>query len=197
MDRSEGTHLRELSWPDKRLVRECLGGNEQAWAALVAKYKNLIFSVPIKLGIPRDDAGEILQRVCLLLMAELPNVREAKTLTTWLMGVTSDECLRWRRQEHPYAARETAAAQSALLAGDRPLAEELLAQVEAEQRLRDAMRALPARCRQLIDMFLSEAPARPDQEIARSLGLAPGSIPSLRGRCLKRLRRELEEMGFR
>ena len=34
----------ELSWPDGRLVRACLRGSEDAWGALLEKYKNLIFS---------------------------------------------------------------------------------------------------------------------------------------------------------
>src|SRR6185436_12351191 len=85
------------SWPDTRLVRECVRGNEQAWAALLARYKNLIFSIPIKRGIPRDDAADVFQRVCLLLLAELPHLREARALTMWLIRVTAHECERWRR----------------------------------------------------------------------------------------------------
>jgi RNA polymerase sigma factor (sigma-70 family) len=188
---------RELSWSDTRLVRECLRGNEEAWAALLEKYQNLIFSIPIKQGIPRDDAADVFQRVCLLLLAELPHLREPEALPMWLIRVTSHECLRWRRQEHPYAARETVAAESTPIADERPLAEELLAQVKDEQILREAVRELPARCRQLIDMLFFETPARPYQEVARTLGLATGSIGFIRGRCLTRLRRELEKKGFR
>jgi RNA polymerase sigma factor (sigma-70 family) len=196
-DRSAIAPPRERSWPDTRLVRECLRGSEEAWAALLDKYKNLIFSIPIKQGIPRDDAADVFQRVCLLLLAELPHLREAKALPMWLIRVTSRECLRWRRQEHPYAARETTEARAALLRDEQPLAEQVLAQVKEEQILRDAMRALSPRCRQLIEMLFFEAPARPYQEIARALGLAAGSIGFIRGRCLTRLRRELEKMGFR
>src|SRR5439155_969343 len=53
------------SWPDDRLVAECLQGDEKAWSALVDKYKNLIFSIPIKLGL-YDDAADIFQAVCLV-----------------------------------------------------------------------------------------------------------------------------------
>ena len=73
----------------------------------------------------------------------------------------------------------------------------MLAQVKEEQVLRDAVRTLPPRCRQLIEMLFFEAPARPYQEVAARLGLAAGSIGFIRGRCLTRLRRELEKLGFR
>ena len=188
---------RELSWPAPRLVRECLRGSEDAWAALLDKYKNLIFSIPIRQGISRDSAADIFQRVCLLLLAELPHVRDAEALPMWLIRVTSRECLRWRRQEHPYEAREPEEADVALGQDPPPLADEMLTRIKEEQLLREAVLALPARCRQLVQMLFFEAPARPYREVARSLGLKEGSIGFIRGRCLTRLRRQLEKMGFR
>ena len=196
-ERSPLTSRRELSWPDTRLVRECRNGNEEAWAALLDKYKNLIFSIPIKRGLSREEAADVFQRVCLLLLAELPHLREPKALPMWLIRVTSRECGRWRRQEHPSAAGETVDLETAALADDKPLADELLSRLKDEQILRDAVQVLPPRCREMIAMLFFETPARPYQEIAAQLGLAAGSIGFIRGRCLTRLRRELEKKGFR
>jgi len=189
--------LPEGNWPAARLVRECLRGSEDAWAALLDKYKNLIFSIPVRQGIPRDAAGDIFQRVCLLLLAELPQVRQPEALPMWLIRVTSRECHRWRRQEQPYAAREPEEAELMLARDTAPIADEMLSQVKEEQMLREAVLAMPARCRQLIHMLFFEAPARPYRDVAERLGLAEGSIGFIRGRCLSRLRRELEKMGLR
>jgi RNA polymerase sigma factor (sigma-70 family) len=178
-------------------VRECVRGNEEAWAALLEKYKNLIFSIPVRRGLPREDAADVFQRVCLLLLAELPHLREAKALPMWLIRVTSHECERWRRQEHPYLARGASEIEPAEIPDEQPLPEDMLARVSEEQVLRDAVRTLSPRCRQLIEMLFFEAPARPYQQIAEHLGLAAGSIGFIRGRCLTRLRRELEKVGFR
>jgi RNA polymerase sigma factor (sigma-70 family) len=182
---------------DPRLVRDCLRGDQDAWAALLDKYKKLIFSIPVRQGIPREDAADIFQRVCLLLLAELPHLRKAEALPLWLIRVTAHECGRWRRQEHPYAAREAAETALALAADERPAADDLLAQVREEHLLREAMGALPARCRRLVEMLFYETPARPYKDVAAALGLAAGSIGFIRGRCLTRLRRELERRGFR
>jgi RNA polymerase sigma factor (sigma-70 family) len=187
----------ELSWPDARLVRQCLRGSEDAWAALLEKYKNLIFSIPIKQGMARDDAAEIFQRVCLLLLAELKHLRQPAALPMWLIRVTTHECLRWRRQERPYAGREPGDALLALAHDEAPVPDETLARLREEQMLREAVMALSPRCRQLVEMLFFESPARPYEEVARSLGLATGSIAFIRGRCLTRLRRQLEKMGFR
>ena len=61
------------AWPDARLIRECIGGSEEAWCALIFKYKNLIFSIPVKYGFSADDSTDIFQAVCLDLLSELPS----------------------------------------------------------------------------------------------------------------------------
>ena len=49
----------------------------------------------------------------------------------------------------------------------------------------------------MIRLLFYEQPPLPYVEVARRLGLATGSIGFIRGRCLKRLQKELEEQGLR
>ncbi len=91
---NQKSQARELSWSNERLVRECCRGNQAAWAALLDKYKNLIFSVPIKFGLWRDDAADIFQAVCLDLLSDLPRLREPQALPKWLMQTSYHKCLR-------------------------------------------------------------------------------------------------------
>lgn len=178
-------------------MRECLRGSDEAWAALLDKYKNLIFSIPVKQGIPRDAAADVFQRVCLLLLAELPQLRKAEALPMWLIQVTSRECHRWRRQEQPQGASEDVEAEMARAEDGRPQPEELLGQLTEEQALRDAVTGLSPQCRELVGMLFFEDPPRSYHEAAQSLGVAGGSIAFLRARCLTRLRRALEKARFR
>ena len=53
------------TWDDERLVAACLSGNEQAWSALIDKYKNLVYSVPRKYRMTPDDAADVFQAVCI------------------------------------------------------------------------------------------------------------------------------------
>ena len=73
---------------------------------------------------------------------------------------------------------------------------DLIEQVEREQMLRDAIARLPARCREMIRMLFYQEPQVSYRDVARQLGLATGSIGFIRGRCLKRLQRTLEGLGF-
>ncbi len=179
---------------DEQLCRRCLRGDEAAWSALIDKYKNLIFSIPIKYGLSRDDAGEIFQAVCFELVSELPNLRRAGALPQWLIRVTAHKCLKAQKRSRRFADDEP---------GDDDLPvhfeppEELVHRVQQEQKLREAVAALQPRCQSLVYMLFYEEPPRPYGEVARELGLAKGSIGFIRLRCLDYLRRLLDKMGFR
>lgn len=186
----------ELSWPDTRLVSECLEGNERAWDALIRKYKNLIYSVPVKWGLPASDASDVFQSVVVDLLCGLGRLREPKALPLWLVQVASHKCMQWRRQQ----ARDCAPDPGAV--SDPPCPpeqspERLLEEAMREQMLRQAMFDSPPRCRELIRMLFYEFPARPYPEVAASLGLAVGSIGFVRRRCLERLRKYLVRAGFK
>jgi len=49
------------AWDDGRLVKECVSGNEEAWSLLIEKYKALIYSIPVKYGLPPHEAADVFQ----------------------------------------------------------------------------------------------------------------------------------------
>jgi RNA polymerase sigma factor (sigma-70 family) len=182
------------AWPDARLVSECIGGSEEAWRALIFKYKNLIFSIPVKYGFTTDDSTDIFQAVCLDLLSELPKLRKVKALPKWIMQITAHKCFHRKQQQQRTEVMDPAAKEFEKSTPSR--AQEILQEVEDEQSLRQAMAALPPRCRKLVHMLFYEEPVRPYQEIAATLGIAVGSIGFIRQRCLERLRKRLLETGF-
>jgi hypothetical protein len=38
----------DVLWTDAQLIEVCLDGDQGAWAALVDKYKNLIYPIPVR-----------------------------------------------------------------------------------------------------------------------------------------------------
>jgi RNA polymerase sigma factor (sigma-70 family) len=186
----------EPSWPDPQLIRECLAGNEKAWAALIDKYKNLIYSVPVRWGFSQSDAGDIFQSVVAELLSHLGDVRDPNALAGWLIQVASHKCNRWRQEQ----SRETATEDTETVALTAPepglTPEALLQEARKEQILRQALVHASPRCRELIRMLFFENTARPYPEIAASLGIATGSVGFIRRRCLDRLRKYLVEAGL-
>ena len=186
----------QTSWPDDRLVAECLKGNQQAWSALVDKYKNLIFSVPVKLGL-YEDAADIFQAVCLDLLTDLPRLREPRALPKWLMQTCYHKCLQCRRRAEKHVPLAEEDGETSPESGSpSTLPDNMIVQLEKEQIVRDAIAELSPRCERMIRMLFFETPPRPYEEIAQELGIATGSIGFIRGRCLGKLKQQLENMGF-
>jgi len=178
---------------DEELIKDCLAGDSEAWSALIDKYKNLIYSVPIRLGM-YQDAGDIFQAVCVDLLSNLSELREHRALPKWLMQTCYHQCLRHQRASSHHT--ELGPEEAENTEDSAALPEETLVQLEEEQALRDAIMEMPARCERMIRMLFFESPVRPYAEIATELGLATGSIGFIRGRCLARLRKQLEMKGF-
>ena len=178
---------------DHELVAACLGGDEAAWHALIDRYSRLIFSIPLKLGLSRDDATDIFQAVCLDLVSELPRLRDPQALPAWLIQVTRHKVLKTKRKSERYVADEAGRADQ-MLASDNDMPDALLGELQRTQALRDAVDGLTARCRQMVRMLFFEETPRPYREVAAELGVAVGSIGFLRSRCLDKLRTAVERI---
>lgn len=181
-------------WTDARLVKECIRGNEDAWAALIDKYKALIYSIPVKYQLQPQEAADVFQAVCMELLTRLPDLRDARALPKWLIQVAHHECFRVKRQRQRVTSSDS---ETDLPEPETPaLAESLVVQTQQEQILRQAIHTLSPQCSRLVEALFFESPARPYAEIASELGLAVGSIGFTRQKCMERLRHALQKMGF-
>ena len=184
----------EITGDDTQLVRECLAGSEEAWSLLIEKYKALIYSIPVKYGLPPQEAADVFQATCVELLSRLPELRKPRALPKWLIQVAQHNCSRWKRQSQRVISRDS---HPNLPEPETPaLAESLIEQTHQEQMLREAIAALAPQCRRLIDLLFFEIPSRPYTEVARELGLAVGTIGSARQKCIIQLQRKLQELGF-
>src|SRR5436309_1802474 len=184
----------QSAWDDPRLVKECLAGNEEAWSQLIEKYKALIYSIPVKYGLPPHEAADVFQSTCMELLTRLPQLREPRALPKWLMQVVHHQCYRWKRQQRRVVSRD---AEPDLPVPETPaIAESLVQQTQEEQMLREAMAFLTPQCRRLVELLFLEVPPRPYSDVAAELDLAVGSIGFTRQKCIERLRRHLGELGF-
>ncbi len=181
---------------DVELVKQCLGGQEKAWSALIRKYKRLIYSIPFRYGLSADDASDIFQAVCLDLFSELENLKRVESLRAWIITVTVHKSYHWKKQRRGTDVEidglepEQAEAIANVPAGDD------VERFEKEQIVRDAIGQLPSRCVEMVRLLFYREPPLPYTEVGRRLGLATGSIGFIRGRCLQKLRKILGAMGF-
>jgi RNA polymerase sigma factor (sigma-70 family) len=181
---------------DVELVKKCLAGHEEAWTALIRKYKRLIYSVPFRYGMGADDAADIFQAVCLDLFTELENLRRIESLRSWIITVTIHKSFHWKRQRRATDVDIDALEpeQADAIGSVPPPAD--LERFEKEQIVREAVTQLPARCVEMVRLLFYREPPLAYVEVARRLGLATGSIGFIRGRCLQRLEKILDSMRF-
>jgi RNA polymerase sigma factor (sigma-70 family) len=189
--RGEDERLRDAAWSDPELVAACLAGRQFAWDALVARYRTLVYSVIVKSGGATGEEDDVFQAVWLDVYNQLDHLKSRDSLRAWLCTVTRHKCYHWRLRRHrlPEGLDETWAAS---IPDHAALPPEEIEALERAQDIRDAVEALPDRCRELVLRLFLDDPPLPYAEIARSLGLAEGSIGALRGRCLDRLKHEIE-----
>jgi len=114
--------------------------------------RNLIFSIPIKFGLSREDSADVFQAVCADLVAGLPRLREPKALPKWLMQTTFHQCLRWKKDrmvlmdDVDEMDRQADPASEVVAGGNA---------VSAPKRagVRDAIRSLSPRCGRMMQML--------------------------------------------
>jgi RNA polymerase sigma factor (sigma-70 family) len=184
-----------VQWSDERLVSQCLNGDQDAWNAIIEKYRKLIYSIPIRYGFSLDDAGDIFQQVCVQLLETLPNLREPRSLAAWLIKVTGHACFQLAGQNKRFQSFDFEAQPDEGPAA-REMPDEFVRELERSRILHEALSEVPPRCREIIRMLFFDTPVVSYEEAAKRLGLATGSIGFIRMRCLNRLRRRLEEKGF-
>ena len=180
---------------DAQLVRECLSGKEEAWSVLIEKYKALIYSIPVKYRLPPHEAADVFQATCMELLKCLPELREPRALPKWLMQVAHHQCYHLKRHQRRLLSSDDE--DQDLPVPETPaIAESLIQQTQEEQILREAVALLSPQCQRLVQLLFFETPARPYNEVAADLGLAVGSIGFTRQKCMERLRRHLNDLGF-
>jgi RNA polymerase sigma factor (sigma-70 family) len=179
---------------DVTLVSRCLAGDDAAWTDLIDKYKRLVYSVPVRGGANPQDAADVFQAVCLELFAELPNLRRVESLRSWLLTVAWHKFYHLRRSQHRPLVSLDDEFDPVILPAQLPV--DAIERIEREQHVREAIAALPERCRELVQLLFYEHPPKPYRDVARQLGLAVGSIGFIRGRCLTKLANALRDRGI-
>lgn len=171
------------------LVNRAAAGEREAWAALVAQFNGLVWTVIRQHRLGREDAQDTSQVVWLRLLESLGRIREPNRLNAWLVTVTKRECLRQIRLRRP-----TVPLDDAPLPADqsRPVEDVVVAR-HRQREVFAVMRKLGQRCRQLLALCGHKLPY---QDIADVMDMPRGSIGPTRMRCLRELRQLLREAGI-
>ncbi len=197
--------LEELS--DADLVQQCRAGSQPAWNTLVQRFQRLVYTVPRRAGLSEAQAADVFQIVFSRFFEHLDRLDDPARTRAWLVTTAKRESLRVLEQQRRLVDLagtgddadtgddDDDPANDALqrIADPAPLPDELLADLQLQHRLHDALARLDPRSRQLLELlFLQDEPPS-YAEIARRMDMPEGSIGPTRARCLARLRSLMQQ----
>jgi RNA polymerase sigma factor (sigma-70 family) len=177
---------------DEELIADCRAGDAAAWENLVRRYQRVIYAIPRRAGFDEEMSGEVFQQVFTLLVENLDRIKQPAQIQAWLVTTARRETIRLLRQPKPrqmeavVAGTEDAVDEVTNLADPMPLPDEVLLQMEMQNRVRLAVQSLDEKCRKLVEMLFYRETPPPYSEIARVLGISEGSIGPMRARCLQK-----------
>ena len=186
---------RDAVGSDRDLIRRCRQGSAGAWRQLLNKYERLVYSIPLRYGLSRDDAADIAQVTFTILIQSLDTLSEDSRLGPWLVTVARRHSWRLLERNRRESASEhlegADLAESAVLLGKSEA--DSIEHWELAAWLDAGLSKIGALCRELLLALYFQPEGSSYAEVAARLGMPVGSIGPRRARCLKSLRQVLSE----
>lgn len=84
---------------DMELIDACLAGDQNCFTELVARYKNLVYSVILRMTKDNEEANDLAQDVFLKIYKNLGSYSSAFRFSTWVMRITSNHVIDQHRKK--------------------------------------------------------------------------------------------------
>ena len=84
---------------DNELISKVLSGDHQAYAGLVNRYQNYVFTLTLRMLKNREDAEEVAQDVFIKAFKYLADFRGASKFSTWLYTIVNNTCISFLRKK--------------------------------------------------------------------------------------------------
>lgn len=157
------------------------------------EYAGLVYGVARRAGLDSSDAEDCAQFAWLALYRNRQKIRSADAVPAWLVRTVKRRSLRVStrlRREMPLETVELPIQTDEQREGE-------FADAELKSALHEALEQLDPRCRDLlVHLFSDDRPAS-YRDLAERMDVAANTIGPLRSRCLGRLKKILNKMGWR
>ena len=84
---------------DNELISQVLSGDQQAYAGLVNRYQNYVFTLALRFTKNREDAEEVSQDIFIKAYRALSDFRGASKFSTWLYTIVNTTCITFLRKK--------------------------------------------------------------------------------------------------
>jgi RNA polymerase sigma-70 factor (ECF subfamily) len=180
---------------DASLVIRGLSGDESGYAGLLARHRNRVFGLALRMVQNADDAGDIAQEAFVKAFQSLPSFDLTKSFGAWIAKITANLCIDHYRRRRLALVSLDAPLHSERgerpweFPDQRPDPEEVLTLAESERRLDGLVNSLPPRYRIVVLLRYKEDLAY--EEIAETLAIPLGTVKARLHRAHHMLKRKL------
>lgn len=84
---------------DIEIINRVLKGEQQAYAELVNRYQNYVFTLTLRFIKSREDAEEVAQDIFVKAYRSLADFRGASKFSTWLYTIVNTTCITFLRKK--------------------------------------------------------------------------------------------------
>ncbi|MBC7905040.1 MAG: sigma-70 family RNA polymerase sigma factor [Gemmatimonadaceae bacterium] len=177
---------------DNEIIAEILRGNQQAYAELVKRYQNFVFTICLRYTPIREDAEEISQDIFVKAYRNLADFRGESKFSTWLYTIVNTSCISFLRKKrldtHSLDDERVFAVADNIDGGMRAN------QVEQKSRhamVNEAIKLLGPDDAKVITLFYKAEQSL--EEIGRIMGMEPNTVKVKLHRARTRLKEKMEK----
>lgn len=170
---------------DQLIINKVLQGNTNAFAELVNTYKDLVFTLALKMVKNREEAEEVSQDTFIKAFKNLSKFKGDSKFSTWLYKITYHNCLdRFKKNEKEYNTRSI----ETMVSFNVSSSDDVLKSMEKEDRakmLKECLEELPEEERTVLWFFYYKELSL--KEIIEVTQFSEGNIKVKLHRARKRL----------
>ena len=84
---------------DFEIIKACLDGDKNCFSEIVSRYKNLVYSIILRMTADRDEANDLAQDVFVKIYRNLDKYYPEYKFSTWVMRITTNHIIDFRRKK--------------------------------------------------------------------------------------------------
>lgn len=176
---------------DSEIISNVLNGDQQAYAALVSRYQNYVFTLTLRMIKSREDAEEVAQDIFIKAYRSLADFRGDSKFSTWLYTIVNTTCITFLRKKkmelHSLDNEQVFEVADSMESGLRAN------QIEQKSKLamvNEAIKLLGPEDARVITLFYKAEQSL--DEISRVLGMETNAVKVRLHRARARLKEKME-----
>ena len=87
------SNIKMITGSDQHVIEQILQGNKRAYALLVDRYKERVFTTALRMMKNREEAEEVAQDTFIKMFKSLANFKGSSKFSTWLYKIAYNTCL--------------------------------------------------------------------------------------------------------